>query len=198
MGFTIVFNIGDIYYQQQLLEKEVIRDYTKHSPSYIWISLHLILSLTILFFAASIKLTYDNMNHNVERRLTENNTHATDDGEGDSSDSKERLLMCLTASFTLIIIFLLRMRYKGILYQENDSFRRLSYIFRSLLYSLLFSFLFYFYFFLQIYFYHRFTISIFCAFIPLFVSNTTTTICLLFLCTCSLVVQVFLFFYFIF
>lgn len=116
MGFAIVFNIGDIYYQQQLLEKEVIRDYTKRSPSYIWISLHLLLSLTILFFAAGVKLVYDE--------------------ESEHSSNKEQWLMCLCAGASLFVIFTLRMRYKGICYTEYDptgkttSFRGLSYLFR--------------------------------------------------------------------
>lgn len=109
MGFTVVFNVGDIYYQQQLLEREVITDYTKRSPSYVWISLHLLLSLAILFFAAGIKLVYDEES-GVRRR-------------------EEEFLMCGCAATSLSIIYLLRFQYKGI-WTNGTGFRYASYLFR--------------------------------------------------------------------
>jgi low temperature requirement protein LtrA len=109
MGFAVVFNVGDIYYQQQLLEREVIMDYTRRSPSYIWISLHLLLSLAILFFAAGIKLVYDEKS-GARRR-------------------EEEFLMCGCAATSLAIIYLLRFQYKGI-WTNGSGFRFASYLFR--------------------------------------------------------------------
>ncbi|CAE7384556.1 unnamed protein product, partial [Symbiodinium microadriaticum] len=109
IGFTVVFNVGDIYYQQQLLEREVIVDYSMRSPSYIWISLHLLLSLSILFFAASIKLVYD-AESGVRRR-------------------EEEFLMCGFVAVSLCLIYLLRLQYKGI-WSNGSGYRLVSYLFR--------------------------------------------------------------------
>mmetsp|Transcript_19691 Transcript_19691/g.28321 ORF Transcript_19691/g.28321 Transcript_19691/m.28321 type:complete len:516 (-) Transcript_19691:113-1660(-) len=110
MGFATVFNVGDMYYQQQLLEKEVIRDYHTKSPSYLWISVHLLLSMSILFFAAGIKLVYDE--ELGERKV------------------KEEFLMCTSASICIGLIFVLRMQYKGVFYAGVNYYRYLSYAFR--------------------------------------------------------------------
>lgn len=110
MGFAIVFNVGDIYYQQQLLEREVIVDYTKRSPSYAWISLHMLLSVSILFFAAGIKLVYDE--------------------ESGARRRNEEFLMCGFAAVSLAVIYLLRLQYKGIWATGGHGYRHAAYLFR--------------------------------------------------------------------
>ncbi len=106
MGFGVVFNIGDIYYQQQIVG---LYNDVRFRPNYMWSNLHLILSLLMLFFAVGLKLSF-----------------ARDDG--DRSYTEEAFL-CGSTSGALGVIFILRLLHKGILY-KGKRVRRLSYIFR--------------------------------------------------------------------
>ena len=110
-----MFNIGDLYYQQQLLEKSIATSGGQQVyPTYLSIlSLHLFLSMSILFFASGIKLVYDN----------------GEDGESDKH-REEALLLCSTAAVSIVIIFLLRIQHKGLYFAGGTRYRHLSYLFR--------------------------------------------------------------------
>jgi hypothetical protein len=106
MGFGIVFNIGDVYYQQQLVG---LYNDVRFRPNYMWSNLHMLLSLLMLFFAVGIKLLFTR-------------------SESDRSYTEECFL-CGSASGALGIIFLLRMMHKGFSY-KGKRVRRAAYAFR--------------------------------------------------------------------
>ena len=106
LGFAVVFNIGDLYYQQQLQEKALMqRDKPHGHPSYISISLHLFLSMAILFFAAGIKLVYDNSSSGSDDH----------EGGGENGEREEALLLCTSAAASIVLIFCIRIQHKGAL-----------------------------------------------------------------------------------
>jgi hypothetical protein len=120
LGFAVVFNIGDLYYQQQLQEKALMRDSDHQSPTYISISLHLFLSISILFFAAGIKLVYDDGS----------DEHG---GEGEENGHREEaLLLCTSAAASILFIFLIRMQHKGAKFLGASHYRHFSYLYRGL------------------------------------------------------------------
>jgi low temperature requirement protein LtrA len=145
MGFAVVFNIGDVYHQQQIVEKHEFKVNHKVAPINLWITGHSILSMCILFFAAGVKLVYDNEDKSIERRR------------------KEEFIMCIFASVSLNIIYLLRMQYKGICY--GDRLRYGAYGFRIGLSTLV-------------------------AFIPNMTADATESVGVLFAISLLLVVQV--------
>lgn len=106
MGFAIVFNIGDTYYQQQVAG---LKNDVKFRPNYMWSYLHLLLSLLMLYFAVGLKLTFNR-----------------DDSNRSFLDEK---FMCGSAAGALGVIFILRLMHKGIRY-KGKKVRRLSYTFR--------------------------------------------------------------------
>ena len=114
MGFAIVFYVGDIYYQQQIVGRMIFGGTNALPPTTLWTFLHLALSLSLLYFAVSIKMVY------------------SIDCEGHVSKSRIRndeFLMCVSCSVSLIIIFYLRMTHKGVQY-KGKQVRMLSYTFR--------------------------------------------------------------------
>jgi low temperature requirement protein LtrA len=145
MGFAVVFNIGDIYHQQQLVEKHEFKVNHKVAPINLWITGHAVLSMCILFFAAGVKLVYDDEDTARERRR------------------KEEFIMCVFASISLNIIYLLRMQYKGICH--GDSLRYGAYGVRIGLSTLI-------------------------AFIPNMTTDATESVGILFAITFFLVIQV--------
>jgi low temperature requirement protein LtrA len=108
LGFAVVFNVGDIYYQQQLLGKQVMQERGQKVVRYSWMSLHLFLSMSILFFAVGVKLVYQKPE--------------------DLNTDREEYLMCIFAAVTLGFIYVLRMDHKGHLH--GSSFRYSAYLFR--------------------------------------------------------------------
>lgn len=106
MGFGVVFNIGDVYYQQQLVG---LYNDVRFRPNYMWSNLHMLLSLLMLFFAVGIKLLFT--------RSEDNRSYT------------EECFLCGSASAALSIIFLLRMMHKGISY-KGKRVRRAAYGFR--------------------------------------------------------------------
>lgn len=123
-GFTTCFNVGVLYYQQQLVEKAVVRSYAQRSTSHSWMLLHIVLSLFMLFFASGIKLVYDPGDEDDEG----------EEGEGgEDRQQKEEILMSVSAAISLCIIFVLRMQYKGIIRNQSVSHRNLSYAIRFIL-----------------------------------------------------------------
>lgn len=110
MLFAIVFNIGDIYYQQQIVGKHQFHEH-KQVPSYIWTSLHMILSLSLLYFGVGLTLV---------------KIHSDDD----QRELKYEHLMCRMAAASLSLIYLLRMHHKGLFDIGKLQLRRWVYGFR--------------------------------------------------------------------
>jgi len=124
MGFAIIFNVGDVYYQQQVVGRLTFLGTNAHPPTTLWTALHLVLSIAMLFFAVGVKVVYANDCESKDRLL------------------KEEFLMCVSASVSLMVIFFLRMTHKGIWY-KGKRVRGYSYAYRFTL-SLLCSFIPYF------------------------------------------------------
>jgi hypothetical protein len=118
MGFAVVFNIGDLYYQQQLNAKAVLHDSPPDQGlSYISISLHLFLSMSILYFAAGIKLVYD-------------------PGTEENGQRDEALLLCSSAASSIFFIFLIRIQHKGMTFRGASNYRHFTYMFRGVVVAL--------------------------------------------------------------
>lgn len=98
LGFAIVYGVGVSYYEQQqvcLNYPAVVKDTVF---GYIWETMHIALSLSILFFAVGVKLVY---------------SHSSEDSGHDRSLTEE-LLMTVSASVSLTLIVTLRLMHKGI------------------------------------------------------------------------------------
>ncbi|CAM9214635.1 unnamed protein product, partial [Ectocarpus fasciculatus] len=55
-SFASVFNIGDLYYQQQVVGYRHFKAAKTSSPTYLWIELHELLALSMLFFGVGVNL----------------------------------------------------------------------------------------------------------------------------------------------
>ncbi|CAE7408995.1 unnamed protein product [Symbiodinium microadriaticum] len=111
MGFAVVFNVGDVYYQQQVVGRLTFLTENSTPFTTLWTALHLILSLSMLFFAVAVKMVYSNECESRDRL------------------QKEEFFMCVSASVSMVIIFFLRMTHKGIWY-KGKRIRGYSYLFR--------------------------------------------------------------------
>lgn len=111
MGFAIIFNVGDVYYQQQLVGRLTFLSEKSTPYTTLWTALHLMLSLSMLFFAVGVKMVYSNECETKDRL------------------QKEEFFMCVSASVSIIIISFLRMTHKGIWY-KGKRVRGYSYLFR--------------------------------------------------------------------
>lgn len=109
MGFGIIFNLGDVYYQQQIVG---LHNDIRFRPNYMWSYLHMLLSLLVLFFAVGLKLQFSESNK--------------------AFSYTESVFMCVSCSASLIVIFTLRMLHKGVMY-KGKRVRRLAYVVRFLL-----------------------------------------------------------------
>ena len=110
MGFGLVFNLGDVYYQQQVVGKLAFLEAPKTKPLALWTALHLLLSMSILYFAVGLKLVFND--DDVEGRV-----------------EKYEYLLSWSASATLNLIFFIRMTHKGVTYKGKRQ-RWFSYFFR--------------------------------------------------------------------
>jgi hypothetical protein len=108
MGFAIIFNVGDIYYQQQIVGRLIFCGTHAQPPTTLWTFLHLILSIAMLFFAVSIKMVYSQ--ECESRTSNQDRTRVV----------KDEFFMCVSASVALIIIFFLRMTHKGLWYKGKQ------------------------------------------------------------------------------
>lgn len=113
MGFAVIFNVGDIYYQQQIVSLYAHRETKRFPNTRIWIILHMFLSLFMMYFAVGIKLVYSEHDKNA-RNL------------------KHEYLMCFSCAAALATIFLLRMTHKGV-FNKGKKNRLLSYSYRYVL-----------------------------------------------------------------
>lgn len=118
MGFAIIFNVGDLYYQQQIVGRLIFCGTHAHPPTTLLSFLHLVLSIAMLYFAVSIKMVYSQECEDKD-----------DDGNRIIQDE---FFMCISASVALVIIFVLRMTHKGIWY-KGKQVRMYSYLFRYLI-----------------------------------------------------------------
>jgi len=124
LGFSCVFNMGNLYRQQQLVGEKYFKECKTETPSYAWISLHLFLSMAMLFFAAGVKLVYASAHSDVSFERIE----------------QEIYLMSVSACGALVIMYILRLQYHGITERGtwgqiggiavDYSYRYYSYLFR--------------------------------------------------------------------
>lgn len=98
LGFAIVYGVGISYYEQQqvcLNYPTVVKDTVF---GYIWETMHIALSLSILFFAVGIKLVY---------------SHSSE-ASGHDRSLTEELLMTVSSSVSLTLIISSRLMHKGV------------------------------------------------------------------------------------
>lgn len=107
LGFAIVFNVGNVYYEQQQREPEKHVLMRSHILGLLWIELQSLLSLCVLFFAVGIKLVYSTFEEKQEIR--------------------DEYLMCGFASLSLILIYSMSLMHRGFDYNFRGTGRRLSY-----------------------------------------------------------------------
>ena len=109
MGFALIFSIGDLYFHGQrtalTCDSKVREQYVGH----LWTGLHVLLSLSIMLFACSLKLVYQ-----AEEQV----------------NSDKSYFLTLSTGFSLVFIFILRMVHKGIFVNIGQKTRFLSYLFR--------------------------------------------------------------------
>lgn len=107
LGFAVVFNVGNVYYEQQ--QREPFRHVLTRSTNlgYLWIDLQSILSMFVLFFAVGIKLVFHSFDeHQIIR---------------------DEFLMCGFASLSLILMYTMSLMHRGFDYNFNGTPRRLFY-----------------------------------------------------------------------
>jgi len=64
LGFSIVYGVGICYYEQLQACRRHPEAVKNTIFGYLWEMLHVLLSLTILFFAAGVKLIYTHVQYN--------------------------------------------------------------------------------------------------------------------------------------
>eukprot|EP01041_Mallomonas_annulata_P003112 gene3112-6115_t len=111
LGFAVVFNVGNVYYEQQQREpeKHVLR--RSRAMGYLWIELQSLLSLCVLLFAVGLKLVFH--------------------GFDEAPSFRDEALMCFFASASLFLMYFMAMLHRGISYNLDwASGRMLSVVFR--------------------------------------------------------------------
>eukprot|EP00602_Paraphysomonas_sp_CaronLab_P002486 CAMPEP_0185037148 /NCGR_PEP_ID=MMETSP1103-20130426/31126_1 /TAXON_ID=36769 /ORGANISM="Paraphysomonas bandaiensis, Strain Caron Lab Isolate" /LENGTH=620 /DNA_ID=CAMNT_0027574981 /DNA_START=89 /DNA_END=1948 /DNA_ORIENTATION=- len=107
LGFAVVFNVGNVYYEQQ--QREPKRHVLVRSTSlgYLWIDLQSILSMCVLFFAVGVKVVFHSFDEYQEMR--------------------DEFLMCGFASISLIMMYSMSLMHRGFEFNFNGTIRRLVY-----------------------------------------------------------------------
>jgi uncharacterized membrane protein YeiB len=142
LQFGVVFNLGDIYYQQQIVGKHLFHLTKAHKSPYLWAMLHMSLSLTILYFSAAIKLLNtdyeeEHEDHEAEDHHQLQQQHQQELQVGalsshtDSFHDEKYLCACMTIS--LLLIYLMRMQHKGLRDEGKLRLRKWSYAFKLIL-----------------------------------------------------------------
>jgi hypothetical protein len=107
LGFAVVFNVGNVYYEQQ--QREPSRHVLTRSNllGYLWIDLQSLLSMLVLFFAVGIKLVFHSFDeHQIIR---------------------DEFLMCGFASLSLLLMYTMSLMHRGFEYNFLGTSRRLFY-----------------------------------------------------------------------
>jgi hypothetical protein len=107
LGFAVVFNVGNVYYEQQ--QREPFRHVLTRSTllGYLWIDLQAIVSMFVLFFAVGIKLVF----------------HSFDEVQ----IIRDEFLMCGFASLSLLLMYSMSLMHRGWDYNFHGTPRRLLY-----------------------------------------------------------------------
>jgi hypothetical protein len=107
LGFAVVFNVGNVYYEQQ--QREPFRHVLTRSTllGYLWIDLQAIVSMFVLFFAVGIKLVF----------------HSFDEVQ----IIRDEFLMCGFASASLVLMYSMSLMHRGWDYNFHGTSKRLLY-----------------------------------------------------------------------
>lgn len=164
-----MFNIGDIYYQQQIVGKHLFHLTKSKTPSYLWAMLHMFLSLSILYFSGAIKLLntdyeeeHEHNEHNELSNYQQLSSSITSPHKPSFHDEK---YLCFCVTISLLLIYFLRLQHKGLKDEGKLRLRRLSYVFKAIM-------------------------SLLCAVVPWIANSTTQCIGYLFTITGILILQV--------
>lgn len=133
LQFGVVFNLGDIYYQQQIVGKHLFHLTKAHKSPYLWAMLHMSLSLAILYFSAAIKL----LNSDYEESHTHSsNFDTTTSWSSHTPSFHDEKYLCCSVSISLILIYLMRLQHKGFHDEGKLKLRKWSYLFKFFLSAL--------------------------------------------------------------
>lgn len=120
VGFTIVYMVGIIYYEQQQVCFKYPYNVKETSWGYVFEELHVLLSLSILFFAVGMKLVFHNSSH--------------------SRNLAQEFLMTVSVATSLVVIYILRYIHKGVNNQGGPTIKAgLGFYTRFFAYSIRFS-----------------------------------------------------------
>jgi low temperature requirement protein LtrA len=107
LGFAVVFNVGNVYYEQQ--QREPTRHVLVRSATlgYIWVELQSVLSMFVLFFAVGVKVVFHSFDEYQEMR--------------------DEFLMCGFASVSLLLMYTMSLMHRGFDFNFHGTPRRLFY-----------------------------------------------------------------------
>ena len=107
LGFAVVFNVGNVYYEQQ--QREPTRHVLVRSTTlgYVWVELQSLLSMFVLFFAVGVKVVFHSFDEYQEMR--------------------DEFLMCGFASISLMLMYSMSLMHRGFDFNFNGTTRRLFY-----------------------------------------------------------------------
>jgi hypothetical protein len=137
LQFGIVFNLGDIYYQQQIVGKHLFHLTKAHKSPYLWAMLHMSLSISILYFSAAIKLL------NTDYEGEQHHHEMMEEGKGQQLNTTfprhlsahqhsfhDEKYLCSCVTISLLLIYLMRLQHKGLADEGKLRLRKWSYAFK--------------------------------------------------------------------
>ena len=96
LGFAVVFNVGSVYYEQQMREAQYHVLTRSWRLGYVWIELQSLLSMFVLFYAVGVKLVF----HDYVDDINDINF-------------RDQLLMCGFASISLLMMYSMNIMHDG-------------------------------------------------------------------------------------
>lgn len=93
LGFAVVFNVGSVYYEQQMREANCHVLSRSWGLGYLWIELQSLLSMCVLFYAVGVKLVFHDY---IETK-----------------NVRDQFLMCIFASVSLCLMYGMNIMHDG-------------------------------------------------------------------------------------
>lgn len=103
LGFAIVFNVGNVYYEQQQREPHRHVLFRSAGIGHLWIDMNSLLSMCVLFFAVGVKVVF----------------HGFDEAQ----ILRDEFLMCGFAGISLVIMYCMNIMHRGVEYNFRRSYR---------------------------------------------------------------------------
>lgn len=103
LGFAIVFNVGNVYHEQQQREPQRHVLFRSAGIGHLWIDLNTLLSMCVLFFAVGVKVVF----------------HGFDEAQV----LRDEMLMCGFAAVSLVLMYCMNIMHRGLEYNFGRSYR---------------------------------------------------------------------------